>query len=89
MLLVVCATPILIAASRFPDDALYCSEGVWRLLTIGSGPLGFGETHTHTQHKKHHLITFICGESSHYGMPYPTMLSLHPVYLCLNVSLEL
>ncbi|KAL5477573.1 hypothetical protein EMCRGX_G024386 [Ephydatia muelleri] len=28
---------------RFPDDALYCSEGVWRLLTIGGGPLGFDE----------------------------------------------
>ena len=29
--------------SRFPEDALYFSEGSWRLIKIGEGPLGFGE----------------------------------------------
>lgn len=52
MVLGLYATPIFnpfFFAFRFPDDALYCSEGVWRLLTIGGGPLGFGEcTHNTT-----------------------------------------
>ena len=29
--------------SRFPEDALYFSEGSWRLIRIGEGPLGFGK----------------------------------------------
>ena len=28
---------------RFPEDSLYLSEGSWRLIRIGDGPLGFGE----------------------------------------------
>ena len=33
----------LVLSSRFPEDALYFSEGSWRLIKIGEGPLGFGE----------------------------------------------
>ena len=28
---------------RFPQDSLYYSEGCWRMIRIGEGPLGFGE----------------------------------------------
>jgi len=29
--------------NRFPEDSLYLSEGSWRLIRIGDGPLGFEE----------------------------------------------
>ena len=28
---------------RFPEGSLYHTEGSWKLLRIGEGPLGFGE----------------------------------------------
>ena len=28
---------------RFPEGSLYHTEGTWKLLRIGEGPLGFGE----------------------------------------------
>ena len=29
---------------RFPEGTLYHTEGSWKLLRIGEGPLGFGES---------------------------------------------
>ena len=31
---------------RFPEGSLYHTEGTWKLLRIGEGPLGFGESLT-------------------------------------------
>ena len=70
MVLGLYATPIFnpfFFAFRFPDDALYCSEGVWRLLTIGGGPLGFGEC-THNSHIPYGVGGALCDGGGSVGV---------------------